>query len=150
MFLRRAAASAFGARQLDGSIQAGGLSRIGTTTTSQSWSRSLASRGLLRRGLRKHVVERLGRPHQQPSHVHQAAPLVTYYILTFAICGGVGHPSLATRSPPRYLSFSIDLASPPPSLPSSPLFSLLSFFHHRVRHVVSRLVDFLVRFWQRR
>ena len=56
VFLQPAARSAFGGRRLASSIRAGGLSRIGTTTTWRRCSRSLASSRPLRRSLRKHVA----------------------------------------------------------------------------------------------
>jgi SnoaL-like domain len=55
-FLRPAAPSAFGERQLEGSMRADGSSRIATTTTSRSCSRSLACCRLRRRSLRKRVL----------------------------------------------------------------------------------------------
>ena len=55
-FLRPAAPSAFGGRRLEGSMRADGSSRIATTTTSRSCSRSLACCRLPRRSLRKRVL----------------------------------------------------------------------------------------------
>ena len=54
-FLRPAARFAFGGRRLEGSIQAGGSSRIATTTTSRNCSRNSASCRLRRRSVSKHA-----------------------------------------------------------------------------------------------